>query len=60
MAAVVNALSEQCSPDTKPGVHFGLTSNDIIDTTTSMQLRDALLIIEPKIKELAEFYLKNP
>ena len=53
MAAVVNALSEQCSPDTKPWVHFGLTSNDIIDTTTSMQLRDALLIIEPKIKELA-------
>jgi adenylosuccinate lyase len=53
MAAVVNALSERCSPDTKPWVHFGLTSNDIIDTTTSMQLRDALLIIEPKIKELA-------
>ena len=53
MAAVVNALSEQCSPDTKPWVHFGLTSNDIIDTTTSMQLRDALLIIEPKIRELA-------
>src|SRR5919107_2879533 len=53
MAAVVNALSEQCSTDTKPWVHFGLTSNDIIDTTTSMQIREALLIIEPKIKELA-------
>jgi adenylosuccinate lyase len=54
MAAVVNALSEQCSENTKPWVHFGLTSNDIIDTTTSMQLRDAFLIIEPKIKELAK------
>jgi adenylosuccinate lyase len=53
MAAVVNALSEQCSTDTKPWVHFGLTSNDIVDTTTSMQIREALLIIEPKIKELA-------
>jgi adenylosuccinate lyase len=53
MAAVVNALSEQCSTDTKPWVHFGLTSNDIIDTTTSMQIREALLIIEPKIKDLA-------
>lgn len=53
MAAVVNALSEQCSTNTKPWVHFGLTSNDIIDTTTSMQIREALLIIEPKIKELA-------
>ena len=54
MAAVVNAMSEKCSPNTKPWVHFGLTSNDIIDTTTSMQLRASLLIIEPKIKELAK------
>ena len=54
MAAIVNAISEQCSLETKPWVHFGLTSNDIIDTTTSMQLRASLLIIEPKIKELAE------
>ena len=54
MAAVVNAISEQCSPNTKPWVHFGLTSNDIIDTTTSMQLRASLIIIEPKIKELAK------
>ena len=59
MAAVVNAISEQCSPNTKPWVHFGLTSNDIIDTTTSMQLRASLLIIEPKIKELAEILSKK-
>jgi adenylosuccinate lyase len=54
MAAIVNAISEQCSLKTKPWVHFGLTSNVIIDTTTCMQLRASLLIIEPKIKELAE------
>ena len=54
MAAVVNALSEQCSDNTKPWIHFGLTSNDLVDTTTSMQLRDSFLIIEPKIKELAK------
>ena len=59
MAAIVNAISEQCSPETKPWVHFGLTSNDIIDTTTSMQLRASLLIIEPKIKELAEILSKK-
>ncbi len=59
MAAVVNAISEQCSPNTKPWVHFGLTSNDIIDTTTSMQLRASLLIIEPKIKELAGILSKK-
>ncbi|MGI9010714.1 MAG: adenylosuccinate lyase [Nitrososphaeraceae archaeon] len=59
MAAVVNAISEQCSPNAKPWVHFGLTSNDIIDTTTSMQLRASLLIIEPKIKELAKILSKK-
>ena len=59
MAAVVNAINEQCSPNTKPWVHFGLTSNDIIDTTTSMQLRASLLIIEPKIKELAVILSKK-
>lgn len=59
MAAVVNAISEQCSLKAKPWVHFGLTSNDIIDTTTSMQLRASLLIIEPKIKELAKILSKK-
>jgi adenylosuccinate lyase len=54
MAAVVNALSEQCSDNTKPWIHFGLTSNDLIDTTTSMQLRASFLIIEPKIMEFAK------
>lgn len=40
-AAVIEALSEQCSEDSKPWIHYGLTSNDIVDTTNSMQLRDA-------------------
>jgi adenylosuccinate lyase len=52
-AAVVEALSEKCSPNAKPWIHYGLTSNDVIDTTTSMQIRDALNIIEPKILKLA-------
>jgi adenylosuccinate lyase len=52
-AALVEALSEQSSDKTKPWIHYGLTSNDVIDTATSMQLRDALKIIEPKIINLA-------
>src|SRR6185312_10535151 len=52
-AALVEALSEQCSDKTKPWIHYGLTSNDVVDTATSMQLRDALNIIEPKIINLA-------
>lgn len=56
MAALVQALSEQCSHNTKPWVHFGLTSNDIVDTTTSMQLKDSLVIIESKIRTLASLF----
>ena len=52
-AAVVEALSEKCSAKSKPWIHYGLTSNDIIDTTISMQMRDAFRIIEPKILRLA-------
>jgi adenylosuccinate lyase len=52
-AAVVEALSEKCSAKSKPWIHYGLTSNDIIDTTISMQMRDVFHIIEPKILNLA-------
>lgn len=53
MGAIVEALGEQCSSKSKPWIHFGLTSNDLIDTTTSMQLRDSFGIIESKILNLA-------
>jgi adenylosuccinate lyase len=52
-AALVEALSERCSASARPWVHYGLTSNDLVDTSTSMQIRDALSIIEPKIAKLA-------
>ncbi|HLA22782.1 MAG TPA: adenylosuccinate lyase [Nitrosopumilaceae archaeon] len=52
-AALVEALSERCKSSAKPWVHYGLTSNDLVDTSNSMQIRDALAIIEPKIARLA-------
>jgi adenylosuccinate lyase len=52
-AALVEALSEQCSAKTKPWIHYGLTSNDVVDTSTSMQMKDAFSIIEYKILKLA-------
>ena len=36
MAAVVNAINEQCSPNTKPWVHFGLTSNEYFDDVENL------------------------
>ncbi len=52
-AALVEALSELCTENAKPWVHYGLTSNDLVDTSNSMQIRDALAIIEPKVGRLA-------
>lgn len=53
IAAIVEALSEQCSESTKPWIHFGLTSNDLIDTSTSLQLKDAFTVIKNKIYHIA-------
>ncbi len=52
-AALVEALAERCPADAKPWVHYGLTSNDLVDTANSMQMRDALQIIELKLSRLA-------
>jgi adenylosuccinate lyase len=49
--AVVRALSEQCG-EAGAYVHLGATSNDIIDTASALQLKQALDIIEADIDEL--------
>jgi adenylosuccinate lyase len=52
-AALVEALSEKCKKEARPWVHYGLTSNDLVDTSNSMQMKDALAIIQPKVGKLA-------
>jgi len=52
-AAMVESISELCNDGAKPWVHYGLTSYDVVDTSISMQMRDSLLIIEPKVAKLA-------
>jgi adenylosuccinate lyase len=58
-AALVEALSEKCKPDARPWVHYGLTSNDLVDTSTSMQVRDAFAIMQPKTARLAILLAKK-
>jgi adenylosuccinate lyase len=53
-AAMVEALSEQVSDKSKLWIHYGLTSNDVIDTSTCMQMREAFSIILSKVAELAQ------
>ena len=52
IAAMVEAIAEVCDEYAKPWVHYGLTSYDVVDTRISMQVRDALKIIEEKVKRL--------
>ena len=58
-AAIVEAISEQCSDKTKPWIHYGLTSNDVVDTSTSMQMKDAFKIIKSKIETLIKEMLNK-
>jgi adenylosuccinate lyase len=58
-AALVESLSEKCSKEVRPWIHYGLTSNDLVDTSNSMQMRDALKIIEPKVAKLALILAKK-
>jgi adenylosuccinate lyase len=50
MMAVVVAISEQCRDDAGKWVHFGATSNDILDTATALQIKDTIDILEDKLK----------
>jgi adenylosuccinate lyase len=52
-AAMVEALGEQVPAKSKPWIHYGLTSNDVVDTSTCMQMKDAFAIIESKVGRLA-------
>jgi adenylosuccinate lyase len=58
-AALVEALSEQVPEKVKPWIHYGLTSNDVVDTSTCLQMRDAFKIIELKVAKLASHLAKR-
>ena len=57
MMAIVLAISEQCTEDAAKWVHFGATSNDILDTATALQMMDAVAILEDKVRTLLDVLL---
>lgn len=57
LMAVVEALEEVCGPYGR-FVHFGATSYDIEDTATSLQLKEALRIIEDRMLKFLEELLR--
>ena len=58
-AALVEALAEKCKKESRPWIHYGLTSNDLVDTSNSLQMKDALRIIQPKVSRLSLILAKN-
>src|SRR5512137_71262 len=58
MMAIVKAISEVCG-DSGRWVHYGATSNDMLDTATGLQLRQALSLIDEKLRLLLKVLLKR-
>ena len=50
LMAMVKAMTEQCKGDAGKYVHLGATSNDIVDTATAMQIRDALALVAEDVQ----------
>jgi len=58
MMAIVKSISEVCG---EPGrwIHYGATSNDILDTATGLQIGQALDLIEIKLRTLLGVLLQQ-
>jgi len=58
IASIVKALAEACKGDAGEYVHFGATSNDIIDTSQSLLFRESIAILKDKLVNLTKTLLK--
>jgi adenylosuccinate lyase len=58
MMAIVKAISEVCGESGR-WVHYGATSNDILDTATGLQLGQTLDLIDGKLRKLLAVLLKR-
>ncbi|MCL4325530.1 MAG: adenylosuccinate lyase [Candidatus Thermoplasmatota archaeon] len=56
ITAIIRALSEVSGNDARY-IHYGATSNDIIDTATALQIRDALPYIEKNLENLLTVFV---
>jgi adenylosuccinate lyase len=53
------SITEQFSPEESRYFHFGLTSSDVIDTATSLLIRDSILVIKSDLEALASALLEQ-
>ncbi|MDR2830106.1 MAG: adenylosuccinate lyase [Methanobrevibacter sp.] len=57
IAALIEGLKEQCSGNAGEYVHFGATSNDIIDSSNSLLFNESISILKDKVKKLTNIIL---
>ncbi len=57
VVAMIKALAEVCEGNAGEYIHFGATSNDIVDTANSLLLKESIEIIEDKLKQLRDILL---
>jgi adenylosuccinate lyase len=57
IASIVKALAEACEGDAGEYVHFGATSNDIIDTSQSLLFKESIEILREKLVKLTKALL---
>ncbi|HPX78274.1 MAG TPA: lyase family protein, partial [Methanobacterium sp.] len=58
IASLVKALAEVCHGDAGEYVHFGATSNDIIDSSQSLLFKESIAILRIKLVKLTKTLLK--
>ena len=58
IGAIVKGLGEVCDNGAGEYVHFGATSNDVVDSSNSLLIKDSAEVIKDKIKTLTKILLK--
>jgi adenylosuccinate lyase len=58
IAALIEALKEQCEGDAGEYVHFGATSNDIVDSSNSLLFKQSIAVLKEKVEKLTKIILK--
>jgi adenylosuccinate lyase len=58
IASIVKALAEQCDGDAGEYVHFGATSNDIVDSSNSLLFNESIEILREKMVNFTKLLLK--
>ena len=58
IAALSKGITEVCENGAGEYVHFGATSNDIVDSSNSLLIRDSIEVLEEKLERLTKIMLK--